>query len=101
MPRYGFNFLWMFIWDASRGPLGPDERALDFMADMGFNFVRIPADYRFWTRDFDYLHPDESIFTYFDRYRVDPTQDLIEDFFVPDGMRPPQGVSLKAIAETR
>ncbi len=32
----------------------------------------------------------------FDSYRVDPSQDLIEDFFVPDWMPPPQGVSLKA-----
>ena len=34
----------------------------------------------------------------FDHYRVDPTQDLIEDFFVPDTMPPPKGVSLKARA---
>ena len=33
----------------------------------------------------------------FDRYRVDPTQDLIEDFFVPESMPPPPGVTLKAI----
>jgi citronellol/citronellal dehydrogenase len=33
----------------------------------------------------------------FDIYRVDPSQDLIEDFFVPDTMVPPKGVSLKAI----
>ena len=36
--------------------------------------------------------------TEFDHYRVDPTQDLIEDFFVPDWMPPPKGVSLKAVA---
>ena len=35
--------------------------------------------------------------TDFDRYRVDPTQDLFEDFFVPDSMPPPKGVSLKAL----
>jgi citronellol/citronellal dehydrogenase len=34
----------------------------------------------------------------FDRYRVDPSQDLIEDFFVPDGAPPPKGVSLKALS---
>jgi citronellol/citronellal dehydrogenase len=34
--------------------------------------------------------------TDFDRYRVDPSQPLHVDFFVPDGMPPPQGVSLKA-----
>jgi len=33
----------------------------------------------------------------FDRYRVDPSQDLFEDFFVPDGSPPPKGVSLKAL----
>ncbi len=33
----------------------------------------------------------------FDRYRVDPTLDLIQDFFVPDDMPQPKSVSLKAI----
>ena len=33
----------------------------------------------------------------FDRYRVDPTQPLQVDFFVPDSMPPPQGVSLEAL----
>jgi citronellol/citronellal dehydrogenase len=32
----------------------------------------------------------------FDQYRVDPTQDLLPDFFVPGDMPPPPGVSLKA-----
>jgi hypothetical protein len=32
--------------------------------------------------------------TDFDRYRADPTQPLQIDFFVPDDMPPPQGVSL-------
>jgi citronellol/citronellal dehydrogenase len=32
--------------------------------------------------------------TDFDRYRVDPTQPLQIDFFVPDSMPPPKGVSL-------
>src|SRR5450631_1288262 len=34
--------------------------------------------------------------TDFDQYRVDPSQPLQVDFFVPDDMPPPQGVSLKA-----
>jgi len=33
----------------------------------------------------------------FDHYRVDPRQDLAPDFFVPDSMPPPDGVSLKAV----
>jgi citronellol/citronellal dehydrogenase len=32
----------------------------------------------------------------FDRYRVDPSQPLQVDFFVPDDLPPPAGVSLKA-----
>ena len=34
--------------------------------------------------------------TDFDRYRADPTQPLQVDFFVPDDMPPPKGVSLAA-----
>jgi len=67
-PRYGFNFQWMFIWEPGRPPEPADERALDFMATYGFDFVRLASDYRYWTRDFDYLHPDESAFAHFDNY---------------------------------
>jgi citronellol/citronellal dehydrogenase len=35
--------------------------------------------------------------TDFDRYRVDPSQPLQIDFFVPDDMPPPQGVSLAGL----
>ncbi len=66
-PRYGFNFLW--IYSSEQGPPSPpDERALDFLAARGFDFVRIPANYWFWTREFDYDHPDESVLAFFDRY---------------------------------
>lgn len=68
MIHYGFNFQWMFSWEPGSQPEPPNERALDFMADLGFNFVRIPTNYRFWTQDFDYFHPDERIFEYLDRY---------------------------------
>jgi aryl-phospho-beta-D-glucosidase BglC (GH1 family) len=57
VPRYGFNFQWLLV-DPGRLPRPPDERALDFLARQGFDFVRLPTDYRVWTRDFDYLHPD-------------------------------------------
>jgi len=36
----------------------------------------------------------------FDRYRADPTQPLQVDFFVPDDMPPPKGVSFKPLAQT-
>ncbi len=68
MPDYGFNFLWMFIWEPGRTPDPVDEKALDFMVATGFNFVRLPTDYRHWTRDFDYSNPDESVFASIDRY---------------------------------
>jgi len=68
MPRYGFNFQWIFAWRGGREPAAADERALDLMARWGLDFVRIPTDYRFWTADFDYLHPDERAWTHLDGY---------------------------------
>jgi hypothetical protein len=68
MPHYGFNFLWMFIWAPEHPPAVVDERALDFVARHGFNFVRLPTDYRHWTRNFDYFHPDERVFAHLDAY---------------------------------
>ena len=67
-PRYGFNFQWMFVWNEGKIPPPPDLDALDLMAEVGLGFVRIPTDYRFWTRDFDYLHPDEKVFEHIDGY---------------------------------
>jgi hypothetical protein len=65
---YGFNFQWMSSWNIDQTPQPADETALDFLAAFGFNFVRVPVDYRFWTKDFDYFHPDESVFEYMDQY---------------------------------
>ena len=68
MTFYGFNFLWMFSsWDG-QAPEPADERALDFLVETGFNFVRVPLDYRFWTTGFDYLRPDERVFNHIDGY---------------------------------
>ena len=36
--------------------------------------------------------------TDFDQYRADPTQPLQVDFFVPDDMPPPKGVSLTKLS---
>jgi hypothetical protein len=58
----------MFAWQPGLAPASPDEKALDFLAALAFNFVRIPTDYRFWTKEFDYFHPDESVFENLDRY---------------------------------
>lgn len=58
----------MYVWQPGQEPESADEKALDFLAEYGFNFVRIPVDYRFWTTGEDYCHPDESIFKYIDGY---------------------------------
>jgi aryl-phospho-beta-D-glucosidase BglC (GH1 family) len=65
---YGFNFQWMYSWSPDQRPEPTDEKALDFLAEFRFDFVRIPMDYRFWTNNFDYFHPDESVFCYIDKY---------------------------------
>jgi aryl-phospho-beta-D-glucosidase BglC (GH1 family) len=65
--RYGFNFQWMLVGAGER-PKPLDERALDFLAREGFDFVRLPTDYRVWTTGFDYLHPDETVFESIDAY---------------------------------
>lgn len=67
-PGYGFNFQWMFIWEEGRQPPPPDLPAVDFMAELDLDFVRLPTDYNFWTADFDYLHPDESALEPIDGY---------------------------------
>lgn len=51
MPRYGFNSTWMFSQDTpDTRPQSADLTELDLVAGLGMNFVRIPTDYRFWTR---------------------------------------------------
>ncbi len=67
MPYYGFNVQWM-LPEAGARPRPPDERALDFIAGQGLDFVRLPMNYRVWTKDFDYLHPDESVLDLLDGY---------------------------------
>ncbi|GGJ59086.1 glycoside hydrolase family 5 protein [Deinococcus roseus] len=68
MPRYGFNFQWMYTGEYSTEPLEADQKALDFMQQFGFDFARIPVNYFYFTRDFDYFNPDERILAYLDRY---------------------------------
>jgi len=67
MPRYGFNFQWM-VRVPDGQPKPPDERALDTVAELGFDFIRIPTNYWFWTDDFDYLHPNEKVWEFLDAY---------------------------------
>ncbi len=68
---YGFNFQWMC--SADKQMENADEKALDFLKDVGLNFVRIPTDYRFWTNGTDYFHPEaavmEKTYEYFESCR--------------------------------
>lgn len=69
---YGFNVLWFFTagWDkpvANPESIQIDEADLDFMAEMGCNFVRVPTDYRFFIHDFKYGEYDEQMLKVLDK----------------------------------
>jgi endoglucanase len=51
VPRYGFNVQWMFSKDRQPGPELVDERMLDAIAGWGFDFLRVPCDYRLLLTD--------------------------------------------------
>jgi len=67
VPRYGFNFQWMFIYRGDPPP-PPNEKELDFLTSFGFDYVRVPTDYRFWTSGVDYKNPDEDVIAALDDY---------------------------------
>jgi citronellol/citronellal dehydrogenase len=72
------------------------SRKPDIMADAAYAIFQKPA--KSFTGHFlidDTFLAGEGV-TDFDRYRVDPSQPLAPDFFVPDEMVPPAGVSLAA-----
>ncbi len=65
--KIGFNFLWMYsFWNENVKPSKPNLAELDFIAEEGFNFVRIPTDYRFFT-DAD-VKPKGEAFELIDNY---------------------------------
>jgi citronellol/citronellal dehydrogenase len=84
---------------AVRNVLGGEEgirhcRTPDIVADAAWHIFNRPVSF-----SGNFLIDDaflaENGVTDFDQYRVDPSKDLMPDFFVPDGPLPP-GVSLKA-----
>jgi citronellol/citronellal dehydrogenase len=85
---------------AIKNLLGGDEvmrrsRTPDIMADAAYAVFAKPA--KSFGGNFlldDSFLAGEGV-TDFDRYRVDPTQPLQPDFFVPDHLPPPAGVSLE------
>jgi citronellol/citronellal dehydrogenase len=84
---------------AVRNVLGGDEamkhcRTPDIVADAAWHIFNRPVGF---SGNFliDDVFLAESGVTDFDQYRIDPSKDLMPDFFVPDGPLPP-GVCLKA-----
>ena len=85
---------------AVRNVLGGDEgmkhcRTPEILADAAWHIFNRPVSF-----GGNFLIDDtflaENGVTDFDQYRVDPSRDLMPDFFVPEGPLPP-GVSLKAM----
>ncbi|MFA0781283.1 MAG: hypothetical protein RJAPGHWK_002809, partial [Candidatus Fervidibacter sp.] len=55
LPRWrGFNLLGMFVHGANWVEGRFDERDFEWVAELGFNFVRLPLDYRFWADPTDW-----------------------------------------------
>ena len=101
--RVAVNALWprtTIATAAIRNLLGGDavmrmSRSPAILADAAYAIFRKPASF---TGNFlidDSFLATEGV-TDFDRYRVDPSQPLQEDFFVPDDVPLPKGVSLGA-----
>ena len=102
--RIAFNALWprtAIATAAIRLALGDDDavrrcRTPQILADAAHLIFQKPVGF-----SGNFLIDDtflaENGVRDFDRYRVDPSQDLAEDFFVPDSIVPPAGVSLKAL----
>jgi len=99
-----FNALWPrtgIATAAIRNALAGDEgmkhcRTVDILADAAYAIFNKKA--KDFTGNFlidDTFLAGEGVKD-FDKYRVDPTKDLMPDFFVPDSLPPPMGVSLKA-----
>src|SRR5665213_2817424 len=100
-----FNALWPrtgIATAAIRNALAGDEgmkhcRTTDILSDAAYAVFNKKA------RDFtdNFLIDDTFLVaegvTDFDHYRVDPTKDLMPDFFVPDSIPLPRGVTLKAL----
>ena len=54
----GFNLLGMFQNHGQKAAFSEEDFRL--ISELGFNFVRIPMDYRFWIKDKDWDQIDES-----------------------------------------
>ncbi len=101
-----FNALWPrtgVATSAIQNVLAGEEglrhcRRPDILADAAYLVFNKPA--KRFTGNFliDDTFLAENGITDFDRYRVDPRKNLMPDYFVPDWMPPPKGVSLDAVS---
>jgi citronellol/citronellal dehydrogenase len=69
------------------------SRKPEILADAAYRIFEKPVDFTGHFLIDDTFLAGEGV-TDFDPYRVDPSQPLQVDFFVPDSMPPPKGVSL-------
>ncbi|QCI79650.1 NAD(P)-dependent oxidoreductase [Hankyongella ginsenosidimutans] len=100
--KIAFNALWprtTIATAAVKFALLGDEgmrksRTADILADAAYEIFHEPS--ASFTGNFliDDTYLTGKGVTDFDRYRVDPSQPLLPDFFVPDDMPPPPGISL-------
>jgi len=103
--RVAVNALWprtTIATAAVKNLLGGDammarSRTPEIIADAAWRIFHKPKSFSGNFLIDDTFLASEGV-TDFDRYRVDPTQPLQVDFFVPDSMPPPKGVSLGAKA---
>ena len=66
LPRWrGFNLLEMFMKNSSSGPFREDDFRL--ISAWGFNFVRLPMDYRIWIQGDDWNRFDERALRWVDQ----------------------------------
>lgn len=67
MPRYrGFNLLNKF-YKSNDNPKPFEEKDFKIISEWGFNFVRLPMDYRFWIVDGDWTKFDEQQISHIDQ----------------------------------
>ncbi len=59
----------MFSYHPGAKPGDIEHQALDFMGKFGFDFVRLPMDYRFWIHDFNYSSPQLGVFDQIGSYQ--------------------------------
>jgi citronellol/citronellal dehydrogenase len=107
--RVAVNALWprtAIATAAVRNYLGGDDtmrqcRQPEIVADAAYAIFGKPA--KSFSGNFlidDVFLSGEGV-TDFDPYRVDPSQPLLADFFVPDTMPPPPGVSLAPLTQSK